>query len=252
MEKFIREDILLIENFISNEEAKKTINLLNLMEQKDPDFWKGISFYESYSSGYPEPGDPIFNECGLPDTWFKDLEQRFKEVTAKVAKVDVNKMSKISFHTQRWLPGAFAPLHSDNTSNDGTYGAFTRSRYATFLYLNDDFEGGELHFEKSGEDSEIILKPRTGLIAAFHGGHKNLHEVKVIKKSTRYTIGSFWDDREESDYPQETRDEWAKELAEVRAMQKEQQKEWQDIRKEDKRLSPDGHTYDAKEVEDAK
>jgi len=143
------------------------------------------------------------------------------------------------------LPGAFAPVHSDNSSNEGVMGAFTRSRYAAFLYLNDDFEGGELVFPQHN----LTILPKSGMLAAFHGGHKNMHQVDIVKKSARYTIGSFFDDREESDYPQKTRDVWAKELADVRAMQKEQAVEWEDIREKGLRLSPTGNQYPANEVE---
>ena len=86
------------------------------------------------------------------------------------------------------------------------------------------------------------------MLAAFHGGHENLHEVKVVKKSNRYTIGSFFDDREEEDYDQDTRDAWAKELAEVRAMQKDQAVEWSSIREEGKRLTPTGNLISEEEV----
>jgi Rps23 Pro-64 3,4-dihydroxylase Tpa1-like proline 4-hydroxylase len=231
------DQLILIEDFITKEEAKKTIELLNKLKEIREDFWKPISFYESYSSGYPEDNDPILEEFGLPNNWFSDLYQRFRHAVAEVANVPEPQLSKISFHSQKWEPGAFAPLHSDNSSNEGVMGAFTRSRYAAFLYLNDDFDGGELIFPQH----ELEFKPKTGMLAAFHGGHENMHEVTVVKKSDRYTIGSFFDDREESDYDQETRDAWAKELAGVRAMQAEQAVEWSGIRKEGKRLTPDGY-----------
>lgn len=238
------DQLIIVEDFITKEEASKTISLLNKLNEIRPSFWKPISFYESYSSGYPEDNDPILSEFGLPSNWFSDLYQRFKDVVAEIANVPEEKLSKISFHSQKWEPGAFAPLHSDNSSNEGVMGAFTRSRYAAFLYLNDDFEGGELSFPE--HNLEFI--PKTGMLAAFHGGHKNMHEVKVVKKSNRYTIGSFFDDREESDYSQETRDAWAKELAEVRAMQADQAVEWSGIREEGKRLTPDGNRISEEEV----
>lgn len=75
-----------------------------------------------------------------------------------------------------------------------------------------------------------------------------MHEVTTVKHGIRYTIGSFWDDREESDYPQEVRDAWAKELAEVRAQQKEEQNEWDEIRKKDMKVTPNGQLYPASEV----
>ena len=239
------DNLMICENFITQEEAEATLKVLYREAEKDPEFWKGISFYESYSSGYPMDGDPYLAEVGLPATWFSDLEKRFKEFTAEMAGVSVEDMSKISFHSQRWLPGAFAPLHSDNSDNEGKLGAFERSRYATFLYLNDNFDGGELVFPQHN----LTIKPKAGMIAAFHGGHVNLHRVDVVKKATRYTIGSFWDDRDEEDYPEDLRKAWKAELAEVRAYQKTQQKDWSDVREKGVRISPDGKEYPAEEVE---
>lgn len=248
MEK-IAEDIHLYKNFLTKEECQKTLDVLFEYSERFPDYWKGISFYESYSAGYPGDGDPIFAKHGLPDNWFSILIERFKEAAALVANVEKEKMSRISFHVQRWLPGAYAPLHSDNSDKDGVMGAFTRSRYAGFMYLNDEFEGGHLQFNVNHGEKRFDLKPETGMFAIFHGGHKNMHEVSIIKHGTRYTLGSFWDDREESDYPEDLRAEWAKELAEVRAMQKGQNEEWSEIREQGKRLSPYGDIYDVSEVE---
>jgi len=157
---------------------------------------------------------------------------------------DPKQMSQISFHSQRWAPGAFANMHSDNTDNDGNSGAFTRSRYATFIYLNDDFEDGVLNFKHG-----LTIVPEVGKLATFAGGFENIHEVTTVKKAIRYTLGSFWDDREESDYPQELRDQWAEELAKVRAYQKEEQAEWEVIREEGLRIKSDGVKYPAEEVE---
>lgn len=244
----LADDIHLYEDFISIDECKKIIKLFDVMIEKYPDYWKSISFYESYSGMYPEPNDPMLEEVGLPPTFFADTRARFKHAAGVLANQDTEKMSRISFHMQRWLPGAFAPKHSDNTSNDGVYGAFTRSRYAGFLYLNDDFDGGLLKFYADNEKNIFEVTPKAGSFLIFHGGHKNMHEVTPVLNAPRYTIGSFWDDREESDYPQEVRDAWAKELAEVRAMQAEQAVEWTDVRKQGLRLTPYGAPVPASEV----
>jgi 2OG-Fe(II) oxygenase superfamily len=244
----LTEDIFLYENFITDEEIDGTLKVLDYLDKTREGFWMPISFYESYSSGYPEDGDPCLTEFGLTSTWFSDLRDKMRLAASEVARKQFSDMSQISFHSQRWLPGAFAPYHSDNSDEQGNMGAFTRSRYAGFLYLNDDFEGGELVFKNHNNDDEMIVVPKKGTFAIFHGGHKNMHKVEVVKKAPRYTMGSFWDDREESDYPQEERDRWAKELAETRALQKEQQKDWQDVREKGQRLSPYGTLYPESEV----
>lgn len=245
----LSDDIFLYEGFITPEECTSVINVLKELEETDEDYWKGISFYESYSARYPYDGEPILEKFNLSNTWFTDIQEKFKVAASEVANKNVSDMSKISFHVQRWLPGAFAPKHSDNSDNKGKMGAFTRSRYAGFLYLNDDFEGGTLKFDADHGNLPMEIVPKAGSFLIFHGGHKNMHEVTVVKGSSRYTLGSFWDDREESDYPQEVRDEWAKELAEVRAMQKGEQEDWKKVRDKGLRLTPDGYNIPASEVE---
>ena len=246
----LTEDIHLYENFISKEECEAVIKTFDLLMKERPEYWKSISFYESYSAAYPESNSPILAQAGLSPTWFEDTMNRFQEAASIVAKTETEKMSRISFHMQRWLPGAFAPKHSDNTSNDGTYGAFTRSRYAGFLYLNEDFDQGLLKFYADHGKNVFEFKPKAGSFLIFHGGHKNMHEVTPVLNGPRYTIGSFWDDREESDYPQEIRDAWAAELAGVRAMQAEQAVEWKGVREKGLRLTPYGQPVTAAEVGD--
>jgi hypothetical protein len=245
----LTEDIYLYEDYITKEECSSVVALLNSLEKNEEGYWKGISFYESSSARYPYDGEPILQEFNLSPTWFTDLKNRFRQSAADVANKSFEDMSQISFHVQRWLPGAFAPKHSDNSDHEGNMGAFTRSRYAGFLYLNDDFEGGTLKFDAKHGEIPLEVVPKAGSFLIFHGGHKNMHEVTVVKKAARYTLGSFWDDREESDYPEDVRAAWAEELAGVREMQKGEQEEWKDIRDKGLRLSPDGATIPASEVE---
>lgn len=239
-----RPDIVTYENFLTPEECQAVIKVLAIKMEKEQLKWMPISFYESYSSGMPELDDPDTIACGLPGDFFQVLRQRVIDATADMAGKNPEQMSQISWHSQRWAPGAFANMHSDNTDNDGTSGAFTRSRYATFIYLNDDFEDGILNFKHG-----LTIIPKTGTLATFAGGFENMHEVTTVKKAIRYTLGSFWDDREESDYPQEVRDKWAEELAEVRAYQKKEAAEWEEIRNNGLRITSDGVTYPAEEVE---
>lgn len=246
----LADDIHLYKDFITEEECKNVINLLEYLNTLEDGYWKGISFYESYSARYPDVNDPILSKFNLTPTWFLDLKNRFKQAVADLANIPVEKVSNIGFHMQKWEPGAFANMHSDNSDNDGNMGAFTRSRYAAFLYLNDDFEGGILHFKDTNQLKGLDIIPKTGSFAVFHGGHKNMHEVTIVKKKPRYTIGSFWDDREENDYPEETRKAWAEELAKTRAMQKEENEMWKNVRNEGFRLDKQGQKYPAKEVVD--
>lgn len=236
------------EDFISPEECAGIIKMFNNLIESGDFSWHPISFYESYAYNMPhqltddkEKLAKWYQDAGLPNNFFEDLENKFKWGAEQLIGKEAY---KISFHSQKWIPGAYAGFHSDN-SYDGVPSAFERSRYAGFLYLNDDFDGGELNFK----NFNLSIKPKIGSYAIFDGGHENVHEVTTVLKNDRYTVGSFWDDRPEESYDQETKDRWANEIAETREKQKVEQKEWEDIRSSGKRRTPEGFEYDAKLAE---
>jgi hypothetical protein len=237
--KRITKDIVVYNNFIDEETCQKMINALDAQAVSGKMSWMPISFYESYSSVLPQDNDQEVLDAGLSPTIFSDIEAKMPEAIASVHDLDPKVISKIGYHTQKWEPGAYARIHSDNTDEHGNSGAFTRSRYAGFLYLNDNFEGGLLKFP----DQDIEIKPEVGMLAVFDGGFNNMHEVSLIESGVRYTIGSFWDDREEDAYPQELRDAWAAEMKETRAKQEIERAEWQELLKQGWKLDADGNKY---------
>jgi hypothetical protein len=243
--KRITKDIVVYENFLDRETSAKMIQALDAQAANGALSWMPISFYESYSSVLPQDNDQEVVDAGLSPTIFSDIEKAMPEAIASVHDLDPKTICKIGYHTQKWEPGAYARVHSDNTDAEGNSGAFTRSRYAGFLYLNDNFEGGLLKFP--GQNIEI--KPQVGMLAVFDGGFNNMHEVSLIESGVRYTIGSFWDDREEDAYPQELRDAWAAEMKETRAKQEIERAEWQNLLKEGYKLDKDGNKY---KIEDGK
>lgn len=243
-QKRLTEDIVLYENFLTKEQCDKLIQVLDKQVESEKLLWMPISFYESYSSVLPQDGDPEIEEFGLPSTIFSDIKQGIINATASIHDLDPKQIVQIGYHTQKWEPGAYARLHSDNTDEHGNTGPFERSRYAGFLYLNDDFEGGLLKFPSQN----LTIEPQAGLLAVFAGGFKNMHEVTMITKGVRYTLGSFWDDREEDAYPQEVRDAWAEEMKRIRDAQEVERSEWQNILKEGYKLDLQGNKYKIEEL----
>lgn len=237
--KRITKDIVVYENFIDAETAEKLVKVLNKHAEVGKITWMPISFYESYSSTLPQDNDEHVVAEGLPADIFSQIKKGIIDAVASVHDLDAKIISQIGYHTQKWEPGAYARKHSDNTDEHGNSGAFTRSRYAAFLYLNEDFEGGMLKFP----DQSIDVEPKVGLLAAFDGGFNNMHEVSLITSGVRYTIGSFWDDREEDAYPQEVRDAWAEEMKATRAQQEIERAEWQELLKQGYKIDATGKKY---------
>jgi hypothetical protein len=238
----LTKDIVVYEDFIDNDTAAKIVRVLNKHAEMGRLAWTPISFYESYSSTLPQDNDEIVEEEGLPSTIFSDIKNGIISAVASVHNLDLSVINQIGYHTQKWEPGAYARIHSDNTDEYGNSGAFTRSRYAAFLYLNDEFEGGLLRFPSQ----QISIKPKTGMLAAFDGGFNNMHEVTLISDGVRYTVGSFWDDRTEDAYPQELRDAWAKEMEKTREFQAKEKAEWQELLKQGYKIDQDGNKYKIK------
>jgi len=235
----LTKDIVIYENFIDNKTASKLVKVLDRHADSGKLTWTPISFYESYSSTLPQDDDEIVVEEGLSPTIFSEIKTGIIDAVASVHDLDVKNIHQIGYHTQKWEPGAYARIHSDNTDQKGNSGAFTRSRYASFLYLNNDFSGGILRFP----GQEISIEPRVGMLAAFDGGFNNMHEVTLISDGVRYTLGSFWDDRDESAYPQDLKDSWAKEMEQTREFQAKEKAKWQELLKQGYKLDLNGNKY---------
>jgi hypothetical protein len=171
------------------------INALDAQAVSGKMSWMPISFYESYSSVLPQDNDQEVLDAGLSPTIFSDIEAKMPEAIASVHDIDPKVISKIGYHTQKWEPGAYARVHSDNTDEHGNSGAFTRSRYAGFLYLNDNFEGGATQFPKINKK----FKPKKYSGILFYPMNKNgdkchensLHAGMPITKGQKY-IANVW------------------------------------------------------------
>lgn len=242
--KRLTKDIVVYENFIDEDTSAKLIKVLDKHADTGKITWTPISFYESYSSVLPQDNDEDVIIEGLSPNIFSEIKQGIINAVASVHDLDPKIISQIGYHTQKWEPGAYARMHSDNTDEHGNSGAFTRSRYAAFLYLNENFDGGVLKFPKQN----IEIAPKVGMLAAFDGGFNNMHEVTLITKGIRYTLGSFWDDREESDYPEETRKMWAEEMQKIRDAQKIEKEEWQELIKQGYKIDMNGNKYKIEEL----
>jgi predicted 2-oxoglutarate/Fe(II)-dependent dioxygenase YbiX len=166
-----------------------------------------------------EKADPSYLESfGLTGTFFSDIKDKFQETVSIVFDREVRANTS---HAQKWDVGGFASVHSDNSDNDGNPNAFEINKYVAILYLNDDYEGGNLYFPQH----DISFKPNAYSLYTFPGGVENLHGVSEITKGTRYTMVSFWDFAD-LEYNQDTLDRWDEEVKQVRIEQAKQKEEW--------------------------
>lgn len=57
-------------------------------------------------------------------------------------------------------------------------------QYTVVVYLNDDYEGGELHFKDHG----VTIKPAAGSIAMYPSGHPYMHESLNVTRGNKMLI----------------------------------------------------------------
>jgi len=220
---------VVIQNFIDEEDAIKLIN-----EMRNP----------SEINPYPEYYKKRFGGTSLPYnniaiSILKKYALKSNLVHQKLHPYEKNKIKTFKGFGSWWSAGSYGSLHIDDQNPEPFIS------YSTVIYLNEDFNGGVLNFVKN----DISIKPKTGLLAAFAGGFENMHEVTLITKGVRYTLGSFWDDREESDYPEELRKKWEEEIKKVREYQEKEKAEWQEMIKDGYKLDKDGNKYKIEELD---
>lgn len=102
---------------------------------------------------------------------------------------------------RKWVSGEYQEQHSDTESIDenGALNPFPEnissgeiplfiSDYSAYIYLNDDFDGGELFFP----DHRITIKPQAGSAVVFPSGNMYMHGVKKVNSGLRYTVGMYF------------------------------------------------------------
>lgn len=175
-----RNRIVEVPNFVNEEVAAMIVEYF-----KKEDRWGKTAF--NGSQGAPlQPGRIRPSDFGLSENIFLEINEKLKNaITAVYGK----KVIESSIHAQKWEVGSSANPHSDNSDFDGnpTEG-FDNLKYVGILYLNSDYEGGNLYFP----EHNIYIHPNPGSMYIFSGGVENIHGVTEITSGTRYSIVSFW------------------------------------------------------------
>lgn len=150
-----------------------------------------------YDSGYWDgrvAGFPIISKTNPEIVQIiQNMVERLKPKIDDFFNVDASPTSPAMV---RWLPGNFQLPHADKElhegDNVGKPNDFPWYDIATIIYLNDDYEGGELYFPLQN----IQFKPKRGAAYFFPGDRNYIHGITTIESGIRYTCPFFWTIRE--------------------------------------------------------
>jgi len=90
----------------------------------------------------------------------------------------------------RYHEGGFYIKHADSQNMEPETRRWKKvidRDISMLIYLNGDFEGGELSFYKLNYQ----LKPKAGSVVLFPSDHRFLHQAETVKKGVRYAIVSW-------------------------------------------------------------
>lgn len=141
--------------------------------------------------------DPYWNNRML---WFKDVKRRRPDAAEIMASGQHRGMSLLRdfYHVAQpiyadilqivqWKSGMFMPAHADNANPDGSPHHMAYRDLASIVYLNDNYDGGELYFTAL----DIVIKPKRGMFVAMSAGFHHEHAVLRVNSGLRLTMPSF-------------------------------------------------------------
>lgn len=89
---------------------------------------------------------------------------------------------------RKWEVGEHQDIHADGETAAGWPGYNYVVDYGSIMYLNDNYEGGELFFPKYN----FHIKPKPGTLIFFPSTNMYAHGVTEVTDGVRYTSPHFW------------------------------------------------------------
>jgi len=179
-----KENIVLVNNFIENDDLIKIQNYLKKYEN-DNEFMGGKDIrQEQIKKENLEIYEILIK---YEEKIFKEIEKLFiQKYNIPVKRDAVN-----STHFVKWVEGMNSKLHCDCQKPDGSPALaadFFKYNVSVLMYPNDDYEGGQITFP----EYDLKIKPKAGDMILFPGNMAYLHTVEVITKGIRYTMPSWY------------------------------------------------------------
>lgn len=129
----------------------------------------------------------------LSDAFFTTTEDYIKEWGITYPKWARSGLSICKYipTIQKNLPHMALQYHTDthhfNSDSPGNKFAVTCT-----MYLNDDYEGGEISFLDESEGKIVKYKPKAGDVIVFPSGEPYYHGVHQVYDRDRYLVRTWW------------------------------------------------------------
>jgi len=139
------------------------------------------------------PGEKSYDI--ILDSFIKCFENYCKENNLDLTSENI---SKDTFLLREYLPGSDMLAHPDAYSYVKKDDVQARPLFTIILYLNEDYEGGEINFINDG----LKIKPKSGSGVMFPS--EKVHEVLKVRSGVRQMVQTYVNEFERSYYDQES------------------------------------------------
>lgn len=147
-------------------------------------------------------GDPFFDHRVLWINSFPDAENETRRILQNWRRRAVRLLSDTvgralysdTIQVVRW-DGQEMPPHQDDRHPDGSPHNTPWREWASIIYLNDDYAGGEIYFP----DIDVTYKPVGGALLFFEGSLR--HGVRAVHGGVRYTSPSWYSSDQQREDP---------------------------------------------------
>lgn len=165
-------DLQILPNLITQEEIDVFMDNMFLVSEAKKVYFSKPELYDMVRKS--QKGDGVLYLTPM----YTIMEKLGLEHTKKIIKM----VSLLHYPT-----GAFQNLHADNCSIHPKTGAVQRIKawtHSLVIYLNDDFEGGEIVYPSKN----ITYKPIKGSAVIHPAGASHIHKVNPVTKGDRYCV----------------------------------------------------------------
>ena len=176
-------DFIIVENYLGNSELQTlresfaalrgTLNAKNL----NNDYWQGRLLFAHEVNAHSREAGSIMKRFQIEAT--RRIEQFYK-LTRPIYADTVQLVL--------WSEGIHMPAHADNANPDGSPHGMAWRNFSSIVYLNDDYDGGELYFTAL----DAYIKPKAGMLVAFTAGFHHEHAVLKVTRGERLTMPAFY------------------------------------------------------------
>jgi hypothetical protein len=189
----IMDDVLLIKNYMSKEELKEIFDIINNVKEEEwfIEYTQNLKRFCLEKFGRDDVENLVSEgKFEITQGW-EDKNFNIKNTTLyrklhsrlhDIIQISDNSLELSGFATiQRMQQGVELKSHTDQHTDPAI-------RYATILYLNDDYVDGELVFKKNS----LPIKPKPGSLIIFPGNDEFEHGVNFVGKGPiRYVLVGF-------------------------------------------------------------